>query len=194
MSPTDFLKPTSSLRTNSNLVTPATAPRFLSPDECRMLISLSEGRPQRIGTVDLESDHKSVRDSQVRFLLPDNTTEWIFRRLHAALHQLNHSYQFHLSGFEPLQIATYNVGGHYGWHIDIGEGRLSTRKLSLVIQLTEPSEYEGGELEFMNMDQKASREIGTLIAFPSYLMHRVTPVTRGVRKSLASWIRGDAFR
>jgi PKHD-type hydroxylase len=93
-----------------------------------------------------------------------------------------------------LQVATYSVGEHYDWHIDLGPGKNSSRKLSLSLQLSDSSEYEGGELEFMNVKEKTSREIGTLITFPAFLTHRVTPVTKGTRKSLVAWISGDSFR
>ena len=109
--------------------------------------------------------------------------------------QINQTYRFELYGFfEGAQIATYTEGGHYKWHIDVGSELSSNRKLSVTVQLTDPTEYEGGGLEFMNVDQTVSRAIGSLIVFPSFLMHRVVPVTRGTRQSMVTWISGPPFR
>jgi PKHD-type hydroxylase len=193
-SPNEFLSPSSARRENNAVIMVATAPRFFSEDECRKLLDLSEQQAQITGTVGDNLERSPARNSRVKFLMPDNSTEWIFRKLNAAIRRLNEAYQYQLSGFEALQVATYSVDDHYDWHIDLGPGKNSTRKLSLSLQLSDSSEYEGGDLEFMNVGQMTSREIGTLITFPAFLMHRVTPVTRGTRKSLVAWISGDPFR
>jgi PKHD-type hydroxylase len=79
--------------------------------------------------------------------------------------------------------------------MDIGTGAMSQRKLSLTLQLSPPEAYEGGGLEFFGAGElSVSRLQGTLIAFPSFLHHRVTPITRGKRESLVMWWHGPAFR
>jgi len=90
--------------------------------------------------------------------------------------------------------ATEN--GHYGWHHDVHWQSLanSDRKLSITVQLSDPSEYEGGDFEFSECDNPTSKEKGTIIVFPSYLSHRVTPVTKGVRKSLVAWFHGPRWK
>jgi PKHD-type hydroxylase len=72
----------------------------------------------------------------------------------------------------------------------------SPRKLSLILQLSDATEYEGGELQLKDSSDHTAveRKKGHLIAFPSYLLHRVTPVTKGIRRSLVVWISGPAFR
>ena len=99
---------------------------------------------------------------------------------------------------EQLQLATYSSDdkGFYDWHVDIGAGPLSQRKLSLIIPLTDPSQFEGGEFEvfYERKPQKVELPLGRVIAFPSYLLHRVTPLTRGVRRSLAVWVSGPPYR
>lgn len=192
--PDEFLSPSAANRENNAVSMVATAPRFFSADECRQVQDASERQAQVTGTVGDKREQSSARNSRVKFLLPDDSTEWIFRKLHAAIRRLNEAYQYQLSGFEALQVATYAVGDYYDWHIDLGPGKNSTRKLSLSLQLSDAGEYEGGDLEFMNVGQKTSREIGTLITFPAFLTHRVTPVTRGTRRSLVAWISGDPFR
>ena len=85
-------------------------------------------------------------------------------------------------------------GGHFGWHMDVGPR--TPRKLSLTLQLTDPSRYQGGELQFFTGDivRTAPRDRGMLIAFPSYMVHQVTPVTAGTRKSIVAWVSGPQFR
>lgn len=100
-------------------------------------------------------------------------------------------YHFDVSSIEPLQYAEYHSydNGGYDWHMDIGTGAANCRKLSISVQLSDPSDYDGGDLEFWGTGV-ADRDQGKLIAFPSYLLHRVAPVTRGVRRSLVAWAIG----
>jgi len=113
---------------------------------------------------------------------------------------LNEGYGYQLTGFmEGAQIAWYEAGGaggdgHYDWHVDIGPGPYSLRKLSMSVQLSDPADYDGGELEFMASAESGIRTRGSLIVFPSFLQHRVTPVTRGIRASMVSWIAGPPYR
>jgi PKHD-type hydroxylase len=104
-------------------------------------------------------------------------------------------YQFKL--YEMKDCIQYSVytsedSGFYEWHVDLGKNNM--RKLTCVVQLSDPSEYEGGELQINNGNiVTVEKEEGTVIIFPSYLLHRVTPVTRGKRRSLVCWIEGPAF-
>ncbi len=70
------------------------------------------------------------------------------------------------------------------------------RKLSLSLQLSDPARYQGCDLELSYGDgvQQAPRSRGTVIAFPSYVLHRVTPIASGTRKSLVIWASGPDFR
>jgi PKHD-type hydroxylase len=98
---------------------------------------------------------------------------------------------------ESIQYTKYlGGGGHFGWHLDLGPGLTSRRKLSMVVQLSDPTEYEGGVLQIMksSMSQDLPKDKGAVILFPSYLLHRVTPVVSGIRKSLVLWVGGNHFR
>jgi PKHD-type hydroxylase len=100
---------------------------------------------------------------------------------------------------ENIQYTEYHAtdDGHYDWHQDIGPGNASLRKISLTVQLTEDSAYEGGDLEIWNggsNSDKTPRGSGVVIIFPSYMMHRVTPVTSGIRRSLVLWVGGQHFK
>lgn len=93
---------------------------------------------------------------------------------------------------EHMQFQIYNASnlGHYTWHQDQSvRGELATRKVSVTVQLSDPSTYEGGNLELKAGEQemRMSREQGAAVIFPSYMVHRVTPVTTGIRASMAIW-------
>jgi PKHD-type hydroxylase len=139
-----------------------------------------------------------LRKSDVMFIENTPETEWIYNRLAGLAIQCNNErYWFDLLGFHNnLQLASYTEGDFFDWHLDFGAGEISDRKLSISMQLSDPDEYEGGDLQFM-LNQKivsAPREKGTIIVFPSFMMHRVTPITKGVRKSIVGWVAGPPYR
>lgn len=126
-------------------------------------------------------------------------TKWLYDRIHGVMMSVNRdAYQFELKGFtEQFQYTVYHgsEGGHYDWHLDLGMKAMQ-RKLSLSLQLSDPASYEGCDLQFMagHGIETAPRDRGTVIVFPSYTLHRVTPVTAGTRKSLVAWAGGPKFR
>lgn len=142
-----------------------------------------------------------VRDSFVSFMFPNEVTSWVFAKLANAINAMNDQFfGFDLTTMEQgLQFTQYAAPGeHYEWHIDRGMAH-GTRKLSLTLQLSDPDDYEGGDLELWfggGEDEiiKASRERGVVTFFPSYVMHRVKPVTEGVRYSLVCWVSGPSFK
>lgn len=99
-----------------------------------------------------------------------------------------------------MQFTEYHAseGGKYDWHHDVDWNNNSgiDRKLSLTVQLSDPSDYDGGDFEFSEVEQlpTSAKQQGTVMVFPSYLAHRVTPVTRGVRRSLVAWFSGPTWR
>lgn len=143
--------------------------------------------------------NKSYRSSQIRWLPLNYETQPIYDKLVKLAKKANKEmWKFHITNMkDELQFTEYNDEdeGHYDWHMDFGGKRSSTRKLSMVVQLTDPEEYEGGRLQFMmNRDIiDAPIEKGTVIFFPSYLMHRVTKVEKGKRNSLVCWFHGPPF-
>jgi len=142
----------------------------------------------------------AIRITRTAWLTPGPETKWIYDRIQRVARTLNDRvYQFDLSGFsENLQYTVYHgtEGGYYGWHVDQGRQLPLRRKLSLSLQLTDPSLYEGCELEFQagNKVETAPRERGAVIAFPSYVLHRVTPCLKGTRKAIVAWTTGPQFR
>jgi PKHD-type hydroxylase len=99
-----------------------------------------------------------------------------------------------------IQYTEYHATnrGKYDWHHDVDWNNPSglDRKLSVTVQLSDPSEYEGGDFQFMEVEQPSeeAKTKGTILMFPSYLQHRVTPVTDGVRKSLVLWFTGPRWQ
>ena len=167
-----------------------------SAAECARVIELAG--PAKAGQVAGTEDHAAFRDSRISWIRPGPETEWIFVRVLEVVRQVNAAhYEIEIAGFtEPLQVAQYGEGQHYDWHLDIGNGGLSVRKISFIAQLTDPADYEGGAVEILTaMEPHAMpRPLGSVIVFPSYLLHRVAPVTRGLRHSLVGWIGGPHFR
>jgi len=143
------------------------------------------------------SDQK-LRKSTLNWINPEQNVMWIFERLaRTAIDINNQRFQFDLSGLnEGLQLAKYDQNDQFNWHTDFGGGPTSQRKLSMSLQLSGPHEYEGGDLQFMINEQlqNAPRTPGTLIIFPSYVIHRVTPIISGSRMSLVGWVNGVPFR
>ena len=144
----------------------------------------------------------SIRKSKIKWLHPEaDTTEWIYERLMDMSLDANwQQWGFDLHHIrDSIQYTEYreNEGGEYKWHQDVGAYPLNYRKVSIVVQLSDDSEYEGGELQIMR-DSKdpvtLPKQKGSVILFPSYMLHRVTPVTKGVRKSLVLWVGGSTFR
>jgi PKHD-type hydroxylase len=106
-------------------------------------------------------------------------------------------WQFDLSGiFAPVQVLRYGQDHHFAWHVDAGGGVTSDRKISFTLQLSAPDAYVGGELELMagHMPTELPRDQGIALLFPSYVLHRVRPVTNGERWALVGWVQGPPFR
>lgn len=141
---------------------------------------------------------ENLRQGSIIAINRTKLSDWLYQRIgQIAIGANNEFYQFDLAGLgEPLQLARYGVGDFFDWHMDFGAGVNSTRKLSISVQLSDPNTYEGGDLQFM-INQKivtAPRERGTVIVFPSFILHRVTEITKGTRESVVSWVSGHALR
>ncbi len=188
------------MKFNDILTKVAVLPGLLDAESCQRAIDLAKSFPAtegRVGGSDKQS--ADIRRSQIWFFDPGSETDFVFAPLRNALQQINQGYQFELTGFGTgCQIARYDgqEKGHYDWHIDLGTERFSRRKLSMSVQLSPADAYEGGDLEFhlSGLDRDRMRQQGTLIAFPSFHEHRVTPVTRGERYSLVAWVDGPPYR
>lgn len=183
--------------------------RFNS-DYCDKIIELAKQLPAVDATIGHGSDKsvtdKGYRRSQVRWLPRfDGRFFGLFGDMELMFREANkNAFGFDLSLFHEIQFTEYHGSneGHYDWHHDTfwTGNKLSRRKLSMVIQLSDPADYDGGRFEVCPRDcdcppdANAIVNRGTVIVFPSFLHHRVTPVTRGTRYSLVSWYEGPCFR
>jgi len=145
-----------------------------------------------------EKAYREIRDSEVGWIPYVQETSFIYDRIWDSAIKTNNDWNFDIRGFgEAIQYTTYDTNEgtekHYGWHRDNGVPN-NHRKVSFTVQLTKPEEYEGGEFELEEAGYLNVNGLGDCIMFPSFLKHRVKPVTSGCRRSLVVWISGPPIR
>ena len=185
----------------------------LPPDFCAKVVEFGEKLPIRtgdsLGWGEGARDDVKIRSTERGFFPKDPQHNWIYDHVLQFVNAANRQYwKFRIGDTELFQFGTYHPGQFYSWHVDqfpepYQEGSPAaglTRKLSVTLQLTDGSDYEGGDFEFREpcdpdkvQTVEAARTIGSVIIFPSFIMHRVTSVTKGTRKSLVGWILGPPF-
>ena len=176
-------------------------PDALSAAECDALIALIAAHQLKDAGLVRGTTAHTIRRAEIAWLDDIPEAAWVLDRMIRLTAAANRdAFQFDLSDFgESPQVARYTAErmGHFDWHSDIGAGQWAAkRKLTIVVQLSDPTDYEGGTLELRpdsNIAQ-APRARGTATIFPSFVLHRVTPVTAGTRWSLTLWSHGPAFR
>ncbi len=173
---------------------------FLSKNQCVKLMRYLERNEPMIselaGNYDNNIMNKEVRDNQ-EVKINDKKLN---NKLKMLFELANHSiFKYNIQELESVKILKYGVGGKYKWHTDSGAKETSTRKLTAIVQLSDETNYEGGDLEFGITDETgknnytAKRTRGSITIFPAFLSHRVTPITQGTRYSLITWMNGDCF-
>lgn len=145
------------------------------------------------------------RKSNIKWIPQNPEWQWLYAKLISMASEANKEmwgFDLH-STPEEIQYTEYESSelGKYDWHQDIGDGMLSTRKVSITVQLSNSNEYEGGDLCFWrggdSLDTNtviAPRGKGNVVIFPSYLLHSVKPVTKGTRKSFVLWLGGGHYK
>ena len=171
-------------------------------EECGKIVAFADklyGNKSTIGAGKSEGTYNpNIRSVDTYNIELNDETRWMFERIAAAVSTVNaEHYRFDLMGItHAVQLLHYKASenGKYDWHIDAGEGSSSTRKLSLSVPLTLKSSYKGGDLELMNngTHMQAYTEMGSITFFPSYMPHRVTPVTEGERWVIVVWVHGSS--
>lgn len=176
-------------------------PDAFSVGECERIIAAIALAPVKDALLVGQNKDHNIRNAQLVWVDDIDGMGWVMDRLIELVRRSNVDwFDFDLREFaESPQVATYKAsdGGHFAWHSDIGDGPAARkRKLTLVLQLSKPSSYEGGNLEIMSSAQVqcASRAQGCVSIFPSFSLHQVVPVKSGVRHSLTLWAHGPAFR
>ena len=166
----------------------------LSHEICQRLINLGQGNWNRAVVV-----NKSVvgaRKSDIVW----TKEQWVYDLISPYMLTANEQagWKYNIVAAQDCQVTRYTKDGFYGWHVDgIGshtklDGEGNTRKLSMSIILN--SDYEGGDFEMRGLENQVPRlEEGSIIVFPSFVEHRVTPVTEGIRYSLVNWFVGPPY-
>ena len=196
----------------------ATLSKVFTPEECKQIINTGindwkeeEAKIQKDAGGKIEQNFVDDFDYRnTTLFIPPEPDEWLFSKILGAIMNFNiqeDGYQFNVTGLaEPPNLMRYQAAdidkhgkpGHYDWHMDVGPGKVpSMRKISYTLILN-PDEYEGGELTFhigRNFDEPfpGQDEAGSMIIFPSYLVHKVTHVTSGTRYSIVGWAHGNSF-
>jgi PKHD-type hydroxylase len=142
-------------------------------------------------------EESRFRDSNIMWIPTDEKLVFdVYQELIGTLLKVNQRvYNFNLTSLETLQYAEYDVDGHFTWHCDgdLKSNTNNSRKLSFSLLLSD--DYEGGDLELFYGPEPKKIPIkkNQMVFFPSTTLHRVTPVVKGVRKSLVGWIHGPDF-
>ena len=177
---------------------------LFSTDELDALVRLGDG----LGMEKAElsgggAGYENIRATQVAWVPRGPQTEALYRRMEEAILHINaRFFRFDLSGLANFQYAIYggSEGGHFDWHKDYGrdpsDPDQEPRKLTISLQLSETSDYEGCDLQLRagNQIDTAPRTRGSLIAFPANVLHQVTPIRKGTRRALVAWAVGPEFR
>lgn len=180
--------------------------KYFSKERCNNILNLALQIPAqgaRLGTESIVDNR--TRRSAIRFIQKtDSTFDFLFKEMWIlGLRANDDFFNFHLAKLDFLQVAEYSEEdrGEYMAHHDVfwmnGDPKYH-RKITCVVQLSDPADYDGGNLEIYNtqhsIDIDNRRSQGTVIFFPSFYTHAVTPVTRGKRYSLTAWFDGPKWR
>lgn len=159
--------------------------------------NLSTPTEAKIGSKTDDKKNTDVRKSKISWIRTDvETNIWLFKKLTDVITQVNNNvFNFDIEYIQNLQFTEYNIGDFYGHHTDIAYESDRSRKLSFSIQLSDESTYDGGNLKlYCGEPFTVPRKKSTITIFPSYVLHEVEPVNKGVRYALVGWIVGPKFR
>lgn len=201
----NFIQPT---QKNSILPFGMSVDGIFQPDELKKIDEYCANLKLRDGTIGSEVVDPTIRKSRICFFDVDGENHWWTSRLNHCLSTVNDEvFRFDLTGFIGLQYTEYQAdSSHYDWHIDtklgadeeeIKQGKITPhmRKLSMTFILSDSSEYSGGEFEIDHgVVFSPPQRRGDAIFFPSFLKHRVKPVTEGIRRSIVIWAVGPKFK
>tara|TARA_Y100000310_G_C20381147_1_gene668174 strand:+ start:48 stop:635 length:588 start_codon:yes stop_codon:yes gene_type:complete len=180
-----------------------TTPIF-TPQQCQMVIDKGLSLKAEQAKVGMGQVKEGGTDLKKRM----STISWIpfkempemYKQIETEMLRANGNH-FGFEGMrltEPAQFTEYKAPtGHYTWHMDndvVGLKQPPVRKISMIIPLVPITDYEGGEVEFMNEGKQAKLQQGQAIFFASFLQHRVKAVTKGIRRSMVMWFGGPPLR
>lgn len=181
---------------------------YFTPEQCDKILSDGLELPAqdaKLGVAGMsEYSNDEYRKSKIRFIQQQNHLQfsWLFDELWKMGMQANRDwFNFHITNLSFVQLAEYDelYSGEYKKHHDVFwiNNDNYHRKLTCVIQLTDPATYEGGDFEMYDLTQHPNKEElrtqGTAIFLPSFINHAALPVTKGTRYSLAVWFEGPKW-
>jgi len=161
--------------------------------------SFSKGRTgaRELGT---DTDSYKTNNRDIAYIQPNENSHWMYDLLFPIALEANQMYY----GFDidivtdPIHYVIYpEDGGHLDWHMDNGAHGTNRRKLAMTVQLSDYNDYEGGDFQIWGGGKEfvtLPREKGDIVVFPTFLLHRVTPITKGIRKCLVFWTGGRPFK
>jgi PKHD-type hydroxylase len=179
--------------------------KYFTKEQCDLILQEGLKLPEQKGNLGVNGEitDESFRKSRIRFIQKDDPNfTWLFQEIWKMAMECNDGwFGFHLSKMDYIQLAEYDSDyeGQYKKHHDVFwiNGTNYQRKLSAVIQLTDPSEYEGGDLVLYTQQESPPpvniKEQGSVIFFPSFIEHEAQKVTKGKRYSIACWFDGPHF-
>lgn len=180
---------------------------YFSPEYCNQLIENASVLPAQEAVTGLNNSQPDyrIRRSHVKFINRQHVAfQGLFDELwKLALQANNDWFNIHITRLDFVQLAEYNSAheGEYKAHHDVfwvNKDPIYHRKLSCVVQLTDPLQYQGGDFEMIDVGEFPNREDlrsqGTVIFFPSFFTHRANKVTAGIRHSIAAWFEGPKWR
>jgi PKHD-type hydroxylase len=173
---------------------------LFTDDELSWIKVIGNKLPSQDATVGNSEVNKVIRESMVSWMGVNDVTRWIYDKLSDCVSMVNKQhYKYHLEKIENLQFTGYfgESNGFYRSHLDtINNDRPSNRKLSFVLQLSDPNEYEGGELRvYLGGDPLiVKKQKGLITFFPSNILHECTLVTSGERYVIVGWVQGPPFK
>lgn len=176
-------------------------PNLFTPKECNDIVSICKKQEkEKAATFNRKkgNEFSEYRECTVSFIEHSEEVDWIYSRISNKVIDMNDQFfKFSIWGFgEALQFLEYNSPtGCYKAHTD-KLLRDKVRKLTFILMLTNDNEYDGGNLQVLLNEEPTDmpRQQGTMIMFPSYTLHRVTPITKGMRHTIACWVTGEPFK
>ena len=186
----------------------ATAEPVLTPKQCDELIRIGQSEPKINATIGIDSKNTKLDERYRKSIIswiPFAKAVPIYQVIRQWMEVTNNNYL----GFDTVQLsehgqyAEYSKGGFYNWHMDSNTEMAAmptVRKISMTLLLSDPKDFEGGDLELFcgnTLDSEKNKfklKQGYAVFFASFLLHRVIPVIKGNRKSLVMWFGGSPLR
>lgn len=206
------LEPAYVNRANTDFATFYYAENAISPFEINKITKYVENNFKfekgKTGISEYGNDNESSNNRDIAYIDPDSNNKWLYDKLSYFVTAANDLYynfdidvvtdSIHYVIYPTPTTPQGKDGGHLDWHMDIGAMGVNKRKLAMTVQLSDPSEYEGGDFQiwvggkdgFITLPRKK----GDIIVFPTFLMHRVTPIIKGERRCLVFWSGGNSFK